>query len=85
MLFYIGVRKLDKAAKLYVQIHKVCVQNMSSMSRINYCIKSSGAHYEQPCINRRKAVYKQGNSRTVNAWLCNFQYARIGATELLPS
>ena len=27
----------------------------------------------------------KSNSRAVNARLCNFQYARTGATELLPS
>ena len=29
-------------------------------------------------------MYEQGNSRAVNARLRNFQYARSGATDLLP-
>ena len=50
----------------------------------HYCIKNSVARYYQPCINRRKAVYLQDNSRPVYARLRNFQYNRTGATDLLP-
>ena len=48
-----------------------------------YYIESNTVRYYLSCINRRKAVYWQGNSRTVNARLRNMQYARTGATELI--
>ena len=46
---------------------------------MSHVINSRALTGEKPCINKI-----QGNSRTINARLRNFQYVRTGATDLLP-
>ena len=62
-----------KHPRISHKLHKVLL-----LHKKQYHTLLTAVHY------RRKAVYKQGNSRDVNARLRNFQYERTRATDLLP-